>query len=216
MDARAAANTPGPGAPNALLLGVCGWIGILGAIASIAANVAGTIMVPNHDWIADTISDLAAGRYENIQDVGLYSYAASLIACAIGAANAHPGTNRWTLGIVALAVMAALVVVIGARNEYGDGDWPATWGIHMGLVFALSFAFLLTSVVMARGLGRFGAGYRRLSQVVAVLFAVSAPAFFLAPTGYDGLIERVVGVITIVWVCAFAWMLLERQRALAG
>jgi hypothetical protein len=121
--------------PNALLLGCCGWLGIAGAVAIIVSNVVGSVVVPDYSWVSDTISDLAAGRSEIIQDVGFYGFAGSLLAIAIGASNVHPGTDRWTLGTLCLAAMAALVAVIGARNEYGDPDQIDTWAVHLGLVY---------------------------------------------------------------------------------
>lgn len=202
------------GRPDALLLGACGWLAIAGAVALVASNVVGSILVPNYDWVADTISDLAAGRYEIIQDVGFYAFAGSLLANAIGASNVHPGTTRWTFGAFGLAVMAALVVVIGARNEYGDQDAPATWAVHLGLVYTLMVLFLAVTLAMAREMGRLRAGYRRFSVVCAALFVVSAAAYFMAPTGYDGLIERAVGLLAVAWVCASSWMLLDLRNGL--
>lgn len=201
--------------PNAILLAVCGWVGVGGVVAVIVSNAIGSAMVPNYDWVAHTISNLAAGRYEIIQDVGLYAFAASLMACSLGAAHIHPGTNRWTAGVLCLATMAALVVVIGARNEYGDDDPVATWDIHLSMVYALMTLFLATTLLMARGFDRMGSRYRTVSVVCAALFVPSVLAYFLAPTGYDGLVERVVVLVPAAWVVAVSWMLFK-LRGTAG
>ena len=201
--------------PNGLLLAICGWGGIVGAVAVIGSNVVGSIVVPGYDWVADTISNLAAGRYEIIQDVGLYAFAGSLIACALGTSHVHPGTDCWSLGVIATAIMAAFTVVIGARNEYGDGDGTATWDVHLGVVYTLMLLFLATTVLMARGLDVIGARYRTGSMACTGLFVVAAAAYFMTPTGYDGLVERAVALIAIGWVTMVSAMLLHLRTALA-
>ncbi|RVT82299.1 DUF998 domain-containing protein [Rhodobacteraceae bacterium CCMM004] len=194
------------------LLSAAGWLAILGGIALVAGNVIGSMVVPNHDWVADTVSDLAAGRYEIIQDVALYGYAAGLFALALGAAHAHPGESwRWTLGTLCLAMLAALVVVIGARNEYGDSDDEGVV-IHIYLVYGLGLLFTLTFWAMARDLGRDSARDRWVSLACAVTWAVGSVIFFLLPTGIDGAWERGLGVITLVWVAMFARFLIRFGR----
>ncbi len=197
--------------PNTLLLGICGWVGILGAVAVLISNLVGSAVVPDYNWVADTISDLAAGRYEIIQDVGLYAFAGSLLACSVGASHAHDGSDRWSLSVIALSLMAALVVVIAARNEYGDSDPQATWGVHLGLVYLLMLLFLFATVLMAPGLGRVRPRYLVGSLLCTGLFVVSAGAYFVAPNGYDGLVERAVALVSIAWVAIVSSMLLERR-----
>ena len=190
-----------------LLIGA-GAIALFGSVCLLAGNIIGSIVVPNHDWVADTVSDLAAGRYEIIQDVALYGYAAALIACALGAAHFHAHTKRWNAGILCLAILAVCVVVIGARNEYGDNDNEGIV-IHIYLVYALGVFFTLLFVAMAKGMGVVNAVYARISYGCAALWGVGAPIFFILPTSFDGAFERGLGVITMVWVCAFGVMLIQ-------
>ncbi|MCX7567723.1 DUF998 domain-containing protein [Sulfitobacter sp. F26169L] len=189
------------------LLTSCGIIAILGAIAMVLGNVVGSIVVPDHDWIADTVSDLAAGKYEIIQDVALYGYAATLIACAIGASHLHMDGTRWNLGIGSLALLAMCVVIIGARNEYGDQDNEGIV-IHIYVVYVLGLLFALLFLLMARGMARAARRYAVISYCCAALWIIAAPIFFVMPTGYDGAFERGLGIITIIWVTAFAWLLI--------
>ena len=206
---------PLPTNPNSLLLAASGWIGVWGVFATLISNIIGSAVVPEYEWVADTISDLAAGRYEIIQDVGLYAFAGALLACAIGAAHVHPGTNRWTAGILGLSIMAGLVVVIGARNEYGDSDSVATWGVHLGLVYALMLLFLATSWAMSSGMGRLRPICRLVSLTCTGLFFVTGAAYFLVPTGYDGLVERAVVLVALVWVSILSILLLDYRRRIA-
>lgn len=190
------------------LLVSLGWIAILGGVALVAGNVIGSFLVPGHDWIADTVSDLAAGRYEIIQDVALYGYAGSLIACAIGAGHYHRDGARWNLGIACLALLAMCVVIIGARNEYGDSDNNGIV-IHIYVVYALGLLFAALFVLMARGMGQMSAWYGHVSLGCAALWLLGAPTFFFMPTGYDGAFERGLGLVTLAWVGSFGWMLIR-------
>ncbi len=196
-------NNAGLAEPAPGLLMTCGVLGVLGSLALIAGNVIGSIVVPGHDWVADTVSDLAAGRFEIIQDVALYGFAVGILAIGMAAAHLHLGKRRWTIGVFALMALALIVTVIGARNEYGDRD---TGGlvIHIYLVYMLGVVFPLAPFTMAGGLERLHTGLRRLSFVCAGLWCVGAPIFFLMPTGYDGAWERGLGVITAVWITATA------------
>lgn len=196
---------------NKQLLKSVGCIAFLGIIALVLGNVIGSIVVPGHDWVADTVSDLAAGKYEIIQDVALYGYAGSLIACAIGAAHYHCDGTRWNIGIGCLALLAMCVVIIGARNEYGDSDSEGIV-IHIYVVYGLGLLFAALFVVMGYGMSAVAKLYGYVSYVCAALWIVGAPAFFFMPTGYDGAFERGLGGITIIWVTAFSWMLISAGR----
>ena len=190
------------------LLISCGLIGLGGCLALIVGNVVGSIVVPNHDWIADTVSDLAAGKYERIQDFALFGYAAALIACAVGAAHYHLGGKSWTGGVFCLTLLALTVTVIGARDEYGDADHDGIV-IHVYLVYALGVLFAATPFLMAGGMGREAPHLKWIAVVCGLLWIVAAPIFFFLPTGIDGLYERGLGLISIAWTGTLSWMLLR-------
>lgn len=200
-----------PGGPDANLLIATGAIAIIGSIAMILGNVVGSIIVPGHRWIADIVSDLAAGKYEIIQDVALYGYAGAVMACAVGAAHLHQDGTRWNLGIGCLALLVMCIVIIGARNEYGDGDNEGIV-IHIYVVYVIGLLFSALFLLMARGMATVARRYAVISYVCAALWIVGAPVFFIMPTGYDGVFERGLGVVTLVWVLSFAWMLISVAR----
>jgi hypothetical protein len=181
------------------LLVACAIVGCLGSIALFVGNVVGSIVVPNYDWVADTVSDLAAGPYEIIQDVALYGYAAALGALAVAAAHDHLGGLRWSGGILCLMLLAAVVTIVGARNEYGDADAEGVV-IHIYLVYLLGVLFLLAPLAMGHGLGRVHRVYAYISYGCASVWALGAPLFFMLPTGIDGLFERFLGIVTLTWV----------------
>ncbi|MBM9594559.1 DUF998 domain-containing protein [Roseitranquillus sediminis] len=193
------------------LLVASGIIALLGAAALLIGVVVGSIFVPDHDWVAETISDLGAGPLEIIVDIALYGYAAGLISLSIGAAHAHLGDRWWSVGIFSLAIIAALVVMVGARNEYGDSDRDGIV-IHIYLVYLLGVLFALAPLSMAKGAGSVHLGYRRIFRLCGVAWAVAAPVFFFVPTSVDGVYERLLGMIALIWTCSLAWLILQRGR----
>ncbi len=196
-------------------MAVLAWTGCL--MLGIAV-VVGDFLVPDHDWIADTISDLGAGRYEFIVDTGLYAYAAALIGCAVGASHAHLGGRGWTVGIYALIVAGLVVFLIGARDEYGDSDTEGVV-IHIYLVYIVGVVFAVAPLSMASGIGRVAPKLARLSRATGVVWILAAPVFFFLPTDVDGLYERGLGGISLVFVvtlgCAFRARAVARRTSYA-
>lgn len=188
---------------DAMLLRLCAVLAVLGAVLLIASNILGSILLDSHDWVADTVSDLAAGDLESIQDVGLYAYAGGLIALSIATAHIRMPGRRWTVTIFALALNALCVTVIGARNEYGDGDSDGVV-IHIYLVYAMGALFTVLFFAAASGLANIGAPYRTVSIACGIAWTVGAPLFFILPTSIDGLWERGLGIISCIWVVTVA------------
>ncbi|PVA09384.1 DUF998 domain-containing protein [Pelagivirga sediminicola] len=192
------------------LLIAFGGIGVAGCAALIVGTLIAQIVVPDHDWIADTISDLAAGRWEIIMDVALYGFAAGLLATARAASHAHMGKGGWSVGVASLA---SLVTIIGARNEYGDSDRDGVV-IHMYLVYAMGAFFLLTCAVMQSGLRASGHGTAGWTLIaLGAAWAVMCPVFLLSATSVDGLLERILGVIACGIVLVPSVVFIQRGLA---
>ena len=148
-------------AEQPLLLYALSVFAMFGCLALAASILIADIVVPHHDWIADTIRDLGAGRYELIVDTGLYAFSAALIGLAVLAAHAHLGAWDWSIGIISVVVFGLLVFLIGARNEYGDNDNDG-WVIQTYLVYALGAAMAVACFSMARGAARASPRYRTI------------------------------------------------------
>lgn len=194
------------------LLMLLGAIGILGCVSLILGTLIAQNIVPDHDWMADTISDLGAGKWEIIMDIALYGFAAGLFATALAASHAHLGGVGWSVGVFSLAALAALVIVVGARNEYGDGDSEGVV-IHIYLVYGLGLFFLLAPLCMASGIGRDHPVSKWLLIVLGIAWGVAAPAFLMMPTDIDGLFERGLGVIACAIVTVLCVVFCRRGRA---
>lgn len=179
------------------------WVAVIGALALVAGNIIGSIIVPGHDWIADTVSDLAAGKYEIIQDVTLYAFAGTLIALSLGASHLHDGSRAWSFLVYALVLLALCVTIIAARNEYGDGDNDGIV-VHIYIVYALGALFITVFGILGFRGQRFGRGVILTSRVSAIIWIVGTPVFFNLPTSVDGAFERFLGVVAVIWCIVFA------------
>ena len=190
---------------------VLGSYAFLGCILFGLSILIADFVVPDHDWVADTISDLGAGKYEFIVDIGIYAFSASLISIALLAAHDHLGGLRWSVGAVGFAVLGLIVFLVGARNEYGDNDSDG-WVIHVYLVYALGLLMAILPWAMAQGAGRVSRNLGRILITISVLWTVSAPIFFFLPTNIDGMYERYLGLISFCTVSTMAWLFLIRAR----
>lgn len=195
-----------------MLIRVLGWYAIIGCGLFVGSILVADFFVPNHDWMADTISDLGAGRYEFIVDIGLYAFSASLISIAILGAHVHLGGSRWSVGVVGFAMLGLIVFLVGARNEYGDSDNEGVV-IHIYLVYAIGVLMTALPLLMFDGAHRVDERYRTLFFVIAAVWTVSAPVFFFLPDGIDGIYERYLGAIAILFVCIMAQMFLRLADA---
>lgn len=121
---------------------------------------------------------------------------------SLAAAHAHLGTVGRSVGIFSFAVLAALVVISGARNEYGDSDTKGVV-IHISLVYVLGAVFTLAPLCMAGALRADHRWARNALIGLAAARAILCPVFLLAATSIDGLLERVLRLIA----CEMVWTL---------
>jgi hypothetical membrane protein len=210
--------TPETGTPKVQesprLLFALGVYAILGCIIFGVMILIADFIVPDHDWIADTISDLGAGKYEFIVDIGIYAFSASLISIALLAAHVHLGKWDWSMGTVGFAILGLIVFLVGARNEYGDNDSEGVV-IHIYLVYALGLLMAVLPAAMARGAHRAGRGFGWLLVGYSVLWILSAPFFFFLPDSIDGVYERYLGLISVATVVTLAVLFVRRGRRMS-
>ena len=193
------------------MMQVLAWYAIASCVIFPVTIFIADWVVPNHDWIADTISDLGAGRYEFIVDIGLYTFSAGLIATALMAAHLHLGKWDWSVAIICLAALGLIVFLIGARNEYGDNDNEGVV-IHSYLVYALGALMAAAPVLMIRGAVAVDWRYGVALGIIAAVWAISAPVFFMLPTDVDGVYERYLGLISFAFVLTLARLFLGQSR----
>ncbi|PRY94566.1 uncharacterized protein DUF998 [Hasllibacter halocynthiae] len=190
-----------------------GLAGFAGILCMAVGVIAGDMMVPGNDWIADTISAMAAGNpLWWIVDGGIVLYGFAVLVMALGCASVHPGGRRFSVGCVGLALLGVTIFLIGFRNEYGDGDAERGEEFHTYFVYLIGALFAAVPWMLSGGLAAFSRPAARALRWGAAAWIVAAPWFFFMPDGYDGLYERGLGLISFWIVGAIAAALLPAER----
>ena len=195
------------------LLMACGAIGLIGSLIPLFTIVWADIAVGNHDFIADSISDLARGPERFIMDVGFYAAAAGLLALAIGCAHAHLGRTGWSLGILSLALAALVVVMLGLWDAFGSTAEGDGMSVHTQLSFALAPLYLVGPLLMATAAGHIDDRLRWSFIAAGVIWLVFAAAFKLTPTSVDGIFEKIAFAGTYLWTLPLGVILWRRGHA---
>ncbi len=195
---------------RAELLIFCGLVGLVGNLMPVVTIVWAT-GVTEHHVVADTVSDLARGDHKWIMDLGFYVNAAGLLGLAIAAAHAHLGRAAWSLGIFCLAFTALVVVLLGLWDKFHDASYdPPGMTVHTKLTFVLGPLYLAGPLLMARGASAVAPAYGLSFIAAAILWLVFATAFLLAPTAYDGILEKIAIAATMLWTLPLSWLFLAR------
>ncbi|WP_084327629.1 DUF998 domain-containing protein [Salinarimonas rosea] len=187
-----------------------GAVAAAGASVLVVTDLVGSALVPGYDPVRNSISDLAAGRLAWIQDLGLVAFAIGLAALAWGLGRRRAG-RTWRAGVVCVALVALDVATIALHDEYGDRD-RGGFVIHLELVYALGGLFALATLLLIPGLWRERRAWGIFDAVVGAAWIVLAPIFFIVPTRWDGLYERAIALIVLVWTFGMAWFLMRRRR----
>lgn len=209
-DTARAARPPGAKALHVIrpeLLVLCGAVGIVGNLGPIAAMVL-ALPVAEHDFMADTISDLARGPHAWLMDTGFYLGAAGMLALAIGAAHYHIGRWAWSAGLFCLALLALVITLLGVWDDITPEGAGMT--VHTRLTFLLGPLYLAGPLLMAPAIARVDRGLAVAFAASAVLWIVFAAAFKLTGDGIDGLLEKIAVAATLVWTLPLAAVLLRR------
>ncbi|MGF1550965.1 MAG: DUF998 domain-containing protein [Paracoccaceae bacterium] len=197
------------------LLMVCAVAGFLGTLAPMV-TIVWAAEVTDHDFIADTVSDLARGPRKNIMDAGFYINAAGMLGLAIAAAHAHLGRAAWSCGTFCLAFVALVVVLLGLWDEFHTAENnPPGMTVHTKLTFFLAPLYLAGPILMAGGAKGVAPRYATAFHVAAGGWIVFAVAFKLAPSGYDGLMEKIALSATVLWTLPLSWLFFRRGYAKA-
>lgn len=193
------------------LLVVCGAVGFAGALLPNALNLVAA-SVAEHDFVADTISDLGRGPHKLIMDTGFFINAAGLTALAVGAAHAHLGRFWWSMGILCLLLTALVTVMLGLWDKFGSDRGMS---VHTQITFALGPLYLIGPLVMVPALRSEHPRMAKAFVAAALLWMILATAFKLAPNGYDGIIEKAAVLSTLLWTLPLSWLFwrLGRERS---
>ncbi|NNU17625.1 DUF998 domain-containing protein [Parvularcula sp. ZS-1/3] len=187
---------------------VLGGAALFGCAATILCDMVMWFLVEDYNPVADTISELGAGPYAELQDTGITLFALGIVALGIGLVlRGQPGKLP-TAVRAAFFALAADVAAIALYNEYGDGDVGGLV-LHRWFVAAayglVGFLFLAGPTAAEQMEGKL----KRISRILGVLWILTAPIFYLLPTAWDGGFERILAMFIVLPV-AFAGRQLMR------
>ena len=188
-------------------------LALLGAAAVVVANIVGVWLHPTIGFFADTISNLAAGRYAWVLDIALVLFAIGMVA--VGVALWRQDLDGWRFRTgAALTVLTGIgIVVIALYDEYGDNDTGGVT-IHLEVVIAMALAFAIATWLVAPGLTRIGSRWSAFSMLIGVGWLLLGLAFyFVASDGWDGFVERIAAGLMVVWALAMARLVVKEREA---
>ncbi len=179
------------------------WLLVFGVIIAGVTNIIATLLAPNTALIADTISDVAAGPYDWIQDIGFYILATGLLATAYVLWRMSGGWFTWKLCALTMLAMAASLILIAAIHEYGDGDKQDAI-IHYYAVYTHGIAFSALLLLSLFRLQTGHSGWVLLNVAIMILWVGGSIYFFNMGTSFDGLFERALAALAGGWLILFA------------
>lgn len=180
------------------------WFAVVCIGLATLLTLAGSLLTPDANMVANTISDVAAGPYDWVQDLGFYILSAGLCALAYGMYSMHAKSWHWLASIATLPLMAVSITVMGFYEEYGDGDKEAG-EIHIYLVYIFGLSFLALLLLSIPHLMTHNSWWRPLNLSWCCLWFAVATYYFNMATGYDGLVERALGLAYLAWIFLLAW-----------
>ncbi|MCP1199910.1 DUF998 domain-containing protein [Notoacmeibacter sp. MSK16QG-6] len=199
-----------------LVLETIGWIVLVCCLLVVCTDlILGFFLQPNYSPISDTISDLAAGgRYAKWQDLAMEAFAISIVLTGIGLLMARRTGGRWIAGAAAMVVTGILVFFIAKRDEYGDLD-KGGLVLHYWMVYAMAALVPASLLLLRKDIAHRSDRTRAiliLFAALTILWIVGSPIFYFMDTAYDGLIERALAAVMIVWIAVCARSLTKERR----
>ena len=177
---------------------------IAGCAISVAFDLLGAALSDRIGLASDTISNLAAGPWDILSDLGIYAFVVGVLAVTVGLIRWRVSRWDWRAGTVLLVLLAIDYTLIAAYEAYSTGEGTQ---IHYKLVYFMGAAFPLTVLLTA---GQFVEIDRRLGIALYIggaLWALAAPFLFLVPTAWDGLYERALAFGKLGWFVTMGVMI---------
>ena len=175
------------------------WLILAAILSSTFLTLLASFLTPDTNMIASTISDVAAGPFDWVQDMGLYILSAALCVLAYGMHKLDEKRWHWKAGVVTMLVMAAAITIMGGYEQYGDGNSRGLV-IHGYLVYTFGGAFCAALLLSIPALIQ--RDYRWLPLNILYLLTWSAVSvyYYSMGTGWDGLVERLLGLGYLAWL----------------
>ena len=173
-----------------------GGITIAGCLVAIVADFTTAALSGRFNAMENTISNLAAGRYDWLADAGIYAFVIAVLSATIGLWRWRIDRLDWRIGTIALIALAGCITLIGAYEAYSTGDGPV---IHYRLVYAIGALFPAAALLTAGQFYTMNTAVGIGLYALGGLFLVLGPGLFIVPTDIDGGFERVLAALMLGW-----------------
>lgn len=199
-----------PAVPHPVLF-ACGVLAGLGAVLAVAGDIITVRLNDEINFVANTVSQGAAGPHSIWVDLGLTAEAIGLAAIGWGLYHWRGDGLRFKAGCGLLALTGLMLLAIAWRNAYGDGE-PSAFVIHEPLTLVMGLVFAGALGLLAKEFGEMDTGYHRFSVITGGAWILVWPAFILSPEAWNGAVERVAGFTLAAWMVIAGRLLMRRGR----
>ena len=175
---------------------ILGGITIAGSLTTVVTDLLGATLNEKVGLVRDTISDVAAGNYDDLADLGLYAFVLGVIAATVGLMRWRIDRNDWKLGAVALVIFAVAVTLVAGYEAYSTGNGHE---LHRYFVYTLGAAFPLAAVLTAGQMYEIDKRVGIACYALGGVFALLGPGPFMVSTSWDGLYERFLAFLMLAW-----------------
>ncbi|MUP44689.1 DUF998 domain-containing protein [Gramella sp. BOM4] len=194
---------------KALVYKICGYIGILGSIAVVAADIIGIALHEEHNPISNTISMLAIGKYGWIQDLGLVLLSVGYLAIGFGLYTFKKSGVKWIISLILLLLISIDIFMIAVHNQYAGRPGE---NIHYTLAYSLAGMFLILNFLIRDDLKDLNPSLKKFSLIIGVLWLIFAPLLPLIPDNFDGAYERLVCSLLVIWPVWVSYQLIKQKN----
>nr|WP_111300165.1 DUF998 domain-containing protein [Paracoccus saliphilus] len=167
-------------------------------VVAVADIIAWSLLVDHYSPVRNTISALAVGPGSWLLDLGLWVFAVGCLSLGVGMLSWDRAV-LWRVAAVLVMLLAPAIGTIALFNEYA-GQRNLGADIHIKAVYTLGVLVALAALLAIRPLAVADRLLGRSVAVIALLWLVMAPLFFIIPDGWDGAYERGLALMLLTWV----------------
>ncbi|MBC7767875.1 MAG: DUF998 domain-containing protein [Phycisphaerales bacterium] len=187
------------------------WVGVLAIVAvivAVGADIAAIAQLSSASFLITPVSALAVGETGWFVDGAIYLTAAAVAALAFALHHWHLDHGRYHFGVFCLAALSITMFLLAGWDAY-DPEQVPDFGFHMMLVYALSALFPLAALALARGLSKVSRFWGVFSITLAVLWMITGPIYAVTPEALEGLFQRLVFALLLLWVVGVGVLLMR-------
>lgn len=173
-----------------------GIASILGSISVLVADIAGIMIYEDHNPIKQTISQLAQGKYAYIQDIGLTLFGFGIILASISLYVWKSSSLKWVVGTIFLIIMGINTIVLAEFNQFAGT--PGTT-IHIIIAVLIAIIFFVCTLLLGYKFKEINKNWHYISLSIGIAFFIACSVFSLIPEKFEGIYERGIGVLLILW-----------------